>query len=625
MVPYFNETNNAITTAMNLSNVQHVIQEKESELARIRQAAVDATLQREEEARSRLVQALESMEIELERARNESDIRIRRVEEEAAASIERAKMEMSEILQHKEEEIFLAARLKMEDDWAAREDGLRDEFKAILTTEIENQRTELISHYEAIIRDLNTTMKAEEDQAAQNLTELKRVHLHQVEEMSLQINEAAQIMWDHACEKFSADAETMISQRLIIAEEQCEARDEQISALLDERCSMYKLFSEKEAHIADMTNELNKRECELRAIASDLSSRHVEETERVREDMVDLVRVNNQMECEIRLLKSELSKRKSERKTSEAECTEQKMSMKSFDNEKNRSESRIRELTAVNQLLQRELADATKEVNNLTANSEAASKKIDELVRKNDLNANKVTNLTNRIGDLQTQNEGLEKKHMQAVAQINALEKERREYKIVMDDRTKQIDKRLAEALDSFKVSQGARSEPVVVHVHGNHGDSSNSTTMNEKLSIECNNLRSKVLHLQRENFRLESELNMNQCRQVSEEDGKTCSSERQLQEINSLKSIISVMRKEMETAAESNASEGNEKHIMLSNSVLEQQLIQCRAYLDLLLMPRESAYVRVHGDGSDECAFLRSKYRELHKAADELREENSR
>ena len=610
---------------MNISNLHLVIREKESELARIRQAAVDATLQQEEEAKGQMLQVLESMEIEIERARKESENTIRQVEEEAAASIERARIEMNESILLKEEEIFVAARLKMENDWASRENHMRDDSAAILTTELENQRYELTSHYEAIIHDLNSTSKAEREKTTQNLNEFMTEHQYQIQEMRIKMDEMAKIIWDDACQKISADAETMISQRLKDAEDQCEARDEQISALLDDRCSMHKLISEKEAHIADITNDLIKMEYEMRAFASELSNQHTEEIARIRDEMADLIRVNEHMEAEIHLLRGELSQRTLEYKTVKDDYTEINMSVKSLDNEKNRSESRIRELAALNQLQERKLSDATKEVSDLTVKSEAARKRIDELVLTNDANAHKVINLTDRIGDLQTQNDSLERKHMHANAQINNLEQERREYKIVLDDRAKQSEKFLTEALDSLKVSQVARSEPVVVHLHGNHGDSSTSANMHEKLSIECNNLRSKVIHLQRENFRLESELTMKRSMQLNEEDSKKGSSDRLLHEVNSLKTIISAMRKEMECAAESNATEGNEKSMMLSHSILEQQLFQCRSYLDLLLLPREIANAHVHGVGGEECVFLRAKYRELHSFTDELRAENSR
>jgi len=96
------------------------------------------------------------------------------------------------------------------------------------------------------------------------------------------------------------------------------------------------------------------------------------------------------------------------------------------------------------------------------------------------------------------------------------------------------------------------------------------------------------------------------------------------LKENNSLKTVVSMMRKEMETTAASTETEVREKSTLPRDMVLEQQLLQCRSYLDLLLKKRDSTS-NGFGYRGDEAAFLRSKYRDLHRAADELREENAR
>ena len=90
----------------------------------------------------------------------------------------------------------------------------------------------------------------------------------------------------------------------------------------------------------------------------------------------------------------------------------------------------------------------------------------------------------------------------------------------------------------------------------------------------------------------------------MNEEKIRKCPSEILFHEINSLKTIISVMRKELESAAESTSSKGDENSCLQSNSILEQQLTQCRSYLDLLLMPREILSNHVHGVGGDECSI---------------------
>lgn len=96
-------------------------------------------------------------------------------------------------------------------------------------------------------------------------------------------------------------------------------------------------------------------------------------------------------------------------------------------------------------------------------------------------------------------------------------------------------------------------------------------------------------------------------------------------QENNNLKTILSMMRKEMETAGEAKDPEGKDKSLTLSDLALEQQLTHCRSYLDILLKTREPNDCHGHGFIDDEVEFLRSKYRDLHRTADALRDENAR
>ena len=235
---------------MNLSNLQHIIREKELELARIRQAEVDATMKQEEEARDQMLQALESMKYEVERTRKESDLSIKtaiqQAEVEAAVTIEQARIEMSEALRFREEEIFVAARMKMENEWKSREDRFQEELNEVLSSELKSQRNELTSHYSATIADLIRTMEANEEKVAHKFNEMKTRHQCHMEEMHQKMEEAADTIWSDACEKISAEAEAAVSNRLKIAEEQCNMRDEQISVLLDERVLMQKLLCEKE-------------------------------------------------------------------------------------------------------------------------------------------------------------------------------------------------------------------------------------------------------------------------------------------------------------------------------------------------------------------------------------------
>jgi len=289
-----------------------------------------------------------------------------------------------------------------------------------------------------------------------------------------------------------------------------------------------------------------------------------------------------------------------------------------FNSEKQRYESRIGELSACKELLERQLSDEKHENKGLMMHGENLTGRIDDLESTNQHLSNEASKLTSIIEDLRQKNHHLERKHEDDIARVSSLEQDRREYTRDMEYRMKQKDALLVETIDSINSGSKSRVEPVVVHLHGNNGDSSDKPSGNERLSSECNNLRSKVLKLQRENFRLESEL-MNMKQVPTRHDEERTDIESIQNENNSLKTILSTMRKEMETVA-SNDSE-NEQPPLPYELVLEQQLVQCRSYLDLLLKKRD------FNDGgtsrSGEVTFLRSKYQELHQTANELREEN--
>ena len=95
------------------------------------------------------------MALEMERTRQESELIIKaavqHAESNAAASIERAKMEMNEHLKQREDEMLIATRSKIEEEWTAREDCLRREFQNVLTLELENQHVQLTSQHDALL------------------------------------------------------------------------------------------------------------------------------------------------------------------------------------------------------------------------------------------------------------------------------------------------------------------------------------------------------------------------------------------------------------------------------------------------------------------------------------------
>ena len=142
---------------MTLSDLQQIICDKETELAQMRKAAIDAAQH----------QALEMMKLEMEHAHQENELTMReaiqRVESEAVAGIESAKQEMEHHVQQREAEMFEAASLKMEEEWTSREEYLCKEFQTVLSTELKGQHDKLSNQYEAELIQKDNATKAYED------------------------------------------------------------------------------------------------------------------------------------------------------------------------------------------------------------------------------------------------------------------------------------------------------------------------------------------------------------------------------------------------------------------------------------------------------------------------------
>lgn len=571
---------------------------------------------------------LDSMALEMERTQQESELIIKaavqHAESNAADSIEQAKMEMNEHLKQREDEMFISTRSKVEGEWTAREDCLRREFQTVLSLELKNQHVQLTSQYNEIVKQKDMAISTNEEATKRRIHEMEEGHQHKVGELRQKMEVAAEEIWNEACTKFSATADERISHYLILADEQCTARDEQISLLLKERVELQKLLSDKDVLVERINRDLK----EIEKSSSDRSRRNQKELSRVIEEARHLARENDemnkarkQMELDNGMLKNELSNYKIEHNALQSKCRELKEMMNSFDCEKQRYESRIGELSACRQLLDHQLEDLREENKELTLVAEG-------LGRNNERNSDKISSLNANVSELQEKNHDLERKYNAAITQINSLEQERRDNARLLEDGMKQNSRLLNEALE--KSGQRSRSDqPVIVHLHGNTGG--DGTNMNDRISSECNTLRSRVLQLQRENFLLENELmSIKKGRQghqknvnLNNSDGDNVES--LSHENNSLKTILSMMRKEMELAGESNDPAGRDKLLLPYDVTLEQQLYQCRLYLDLLLKTRDPNHAHGHEFAGEEVAFLRSKYQELHRSADELREENQR
>jgi hypothetical protein len=254
----------------------------------------------------------------------------------------------------------------------------------------------------------------------------------------------------------------------------------------------------------------------------------------------------------------------------------------------------------------------------------------------------KASNLGTHIEELRENNCTLQKdcfdmkrKCIEANERAESLQQEKRRYELEMEHRLRQKELLFTDALGAVGGKLNKKNEPVVVHLHGNNCESqkgpSNSATN------ECNHLRSRLLEVQRENYRLESELMdaKRECRsnvELQNINNQDDSDFQKLYEENkSLKQIVTMMRKDIENLTNSLEPSNHEKDNHTSSESysfsLEQQLVQCRAYLDVLLKVRGVNRGGLHASrvDDDECRFLRLRYKELHEALDQVRDENVR
>ena len=551
----------------NLSSLQTLINEKENELSRLRQVAVDAAQHQEKEAREHLLEILDTAEQELEHCRKECELAVN----EAILQAERdAELTIERSLQRKEGEIFQAAQLEMQEEWSSREENLRKEFESVLSAELEEQQ----AHFDTILLEKEEINKATDVEIKLQLNKLEDHHQHQIEELHQKFEIVAEEIYQDACEKFTAEADEKMSQSLAVADEQCQARDEQISLLLEERTVLQQSLDAKDLKLKKSVEDCIKMEKMLKDSTSELSSRHDKEIALLSEEATHIALDSEQLQqalCDIQseneLMNRDLTQCKREYKSLETKCIEQRELTNTFDSEKQRYESRINELSACKQLLERQLLDAKEENNEIAMNSEIQKKKINELTGSNEDMSSNISSLNNQINEVKDKHNNLEKRYNDATAHINSLEQEQRD----LEHRINHKDKLLSETVESLNNnsrSNKVNSEPVVVHLHNPKSDNNtNSFNGQERLSAECNNLRSKVLQLQRENFRLDS---ANKRRK--EENGEGSSD--LIAENNSLKTIVSMMRKEMEQTSSNGLSRGNDYDYQLT-STREQELIQ--------------------------------------------------
>lgn len=594
----------------------------------MRQAVADAARHQEEEARGEMERALATMEIEMdhfrqeiehsaaveiELAKRDMDTAVQQIESDAAANIELAQAEMENMTWKQKEEAFRAADLQMAEErelWSKKEAQLQEsllQLQMIASQELKDQHGKLTSHYEAIIREKDDAAKAEEESIARTLREQAEGARRRTEELAVEV-------WSEACEKLGAAADEKMSQSLAMANEFCSARDAEMSTLLEERFSLRELLEEKEAHLRDSVRDMNNLERATEDAILDIHNRHESDVSKLLEEAASMNRALQDAQSENDVLRAELTQSRSNFKTLEAKYSAQREASNNFNAE-------VQKLSACKQQWERENRE-------LAINCEKVHQEMGKLAQENDKVTQKNHDLERKLVELKRENCDAKERNAEAIGRANSLERLRRE----MEGQIQRKDALLAETLASIHAGAKAKVEPVVVHLRERNGDDVDAPGGGEGLSSECRKLRSRVLELQREKFQLENELGAaHHRRQLVNDSEKTSErkeSDRLQQENNSLKTILSMMRKEMEqtslvAADDATRDPAEGKSSLPSTFVLEQQLQQCRSYLDLLLTARDSIDGR--GSGGDEIAFLRSKYRELHRTADELRAENGK
>jgi len=604
---------------MNPSHLQQLINDKESELTKIRSLANEAALQREHEAKEETQRILNQMEREVERIQRESEDTIKRVtlqvENEADARIQRAMQEMEQYLERRQKEIYAAASLEMETNWQDREGSLKKEVQLLLESELERQHDTLAAHYEAVVYSKDCNMKLVEEDMKKQLTKAEERHRNEIDTMKQKMDDVAKEIWNDAREQFASAADEEISHSLAATKSQCKE-------LLDDNSELRRILDEKERVIKGNVRDMKEMEDTFQDVASEVNRMHAKEMADISDQVSRLLQDNDRLKkamhkigSENDHLRDELDHCKMMNRSLEVKCKDQMKVIDTVDMSKSESSSRINELTACNELLKRQMSDVTGENKALVAENEKQRIVINDLSGENKKQAAATDELRETNQSDEARCTTLEQKLHEARQQITSLEQERQAYAMEANQLLERNDRLHSEKISMYEKKLASTKDEANSIVQTAQKDLNT-------LSSECNSLRSRILQLQRDNFRLEQDLmDSHQRKQrynshnddVSKPEHPTQNTHKLNDENKALKEIISMMRAEMESAVsdESPAESSRE-------SIIERQLSLCRAYLDLLQNTKDKRSTQY-----DELSFLRAKNRELLQMIDELRHES--
>ncbi|KAL3783167.1 hypothetical protein HJC23_001517 [Cyclotella cryptica] len=573
---------------------------------------------------------------------------------EAAAEVDRMKTEMEQAMKAFEDETIKSALHDVESRCAAMQESLRAQYESSLQVELERQRDKLSAECVSILQEKEDEIKRNELDIKRYIEILQRQHRMELESTENRVEALSSEIWDSARQESSIEAEQRISQVITDTEKQCQSRDEQISALLAERDFLQKELKDKELEVKQCINDLVDLDHAFVDVAREIKTRHHNEIMRLHQDKIAVVQEKEELQEAIRMIESdnaslnnELVHLRLEYKAMELKRMEQEEEKRACDQRKNETVNHLVDIHSCKHVLDRQVADLKLENHSLTQTLQQKTLTICELNMELKQQSVKASNLGTRIEELHENTSRLQKecvdmkrKYIEANERAESLQQEKRRYEMEMEHRMRQKELQVTQALEAVGGKSNRKNEPVVVHLHGNNGEGQKYSSIDA--TNECNHLRSRLLEVQRENYRLESELmeakrvcrNSEELQNVSNQDASDL--QKVYEENAALKQIVTMMRKDIENFTNSlepsNPEQGNHISSQSYNFSLEQQLVQCRAYLDILLKVRcvdnkvsSRGALHFSRQDDDEVPFLRLRYKELHDALDQVRGENLR
>lgn len=559
------------------------------------------------------------MEIEMEEMRRNHETTlnsaIEQVENEARVEIDRIQREMYHEKKAFEDNAMQAAQLEVQDKCASMKESLEAQYQA--------QRDELATECELILqekdkeyqRHLQGVEQQHQLELQRQLETLQRQHGMEVEALKNEV-------WNAVNQEMAIESEQMIMKVMTEGEEKCQL-------LRHELESVHRQLRERDLQLQSTVDNMEELDHAFVDVARELNSRHQSEIVQLSEERLAFERENTRLDGENTMIREEVLHLKSCCKSMEHKILEQEEVIHKLEQRRTETVHRFADAQSCQQLLEKQVEELKLEKASFTK----ARQQIFELTAENKELLSKISTLREKcakqideIENLQGECKQFRRQYAEASELIDTLEQDKRGLAQEMEHRLRQKEvqlHQLTEAVDVMARRSTEKAEPVVVHLNDNNSG--------RQMSIgECHHLRSRVLELQRTNYRLEGDLAeaKRECQtrtRVQDIDNNDSASVKQLrEESNALKQIVTMMRAEMEKMQPPTNESENEEGMSSSYTLaLEQQLVQCRAYLDIFLKSR--GVDRNLSDSDDELHFLRSRYTELNDILDQVREENFR